>query len=147
MAASATCTETRVWISDPSNPTITVLAGTAGNVGGGGQRITAKTKTGEVRTYGNGRKRTVLAADTQRQFTLALIRLTGSQAAQLDTWRDAGTLLLFRDTYGQRVFGTILGTNFYYEPHSALGSPNSDTNGPFVDIGITINESTTPAGT
>lgn len=148
MSASGTCFQNRVWVIDPANPSVQVIAGTGSQVGGGGQRITTKIRSGSVRVYGTGRVRNVIGADTQIQAALALIRLTGSQAAQLDAWRDAGTVLLFRDTYGQRIFGTIFETDFYYEPHSVIASssPASDSNGPFVDIAVSINQVTVLAG-
>lgn len=149
MAASATVYEQQAWIIDPANPTVTVTSGTGASVGGGGQRLSSKTSVGSVRHYASGRSRTVTSASSTEQYTLALIRCVESEADQLDAWRVAGIVLLFRDTYGQRVFGSIFDCNRMYEIHSKFDNaqPNSDTNGPFVNVGITINAVSVPDGT
>lgn len=153
MAASATLYENVVWISDPDNPLIVIQSGSGGTVGGGGQRLTAKTTDGAVRSYGNGRQRSVSGASTVASYTLALIALTQAESDQIDAWRKAGTTLLFRDTYGQRAFGTILSTSLYFRPLTVAmaAQPTGHlgtypANGPYIDVGFVINEVTMPDG-
>lgn len=154
MAASATLYEQFVWVSDPLNPSVVVIAGSGGSVGGGGQRLTNKTQDGSVRTYGTGRQRSVSGPATVSSYALALIHITVTQLAQLEAWMKAGTVLLFRDTYGQRAFGVLFGVSEYFEPLTVATSVQAAghigayvANGPFVDVALTINEVTTPDGT
>lgn len=156
MAASATLYEQIVWVVDPANPvTAVVNSGSAGSQGGGGQRLTSKTQDGSIRTYGNGRVRSVSGPATVNTYTLVLIHVTVVEMIQLEAWLDAGTVLLFRDTYGQRAFGTIFNLSEYFEPmtvatSAAAAAPvfgSYSANGPFIDVALVINEVTTPAGT
>lgn len=154
MAASVTCYGQYVWISDPANPTLVVTAGSGGGVGGGGQRLTSKTQDGSVRSYGTGRQRSVSGPATVNTYTLALIHITTTQLTQLEAWLEAGTVLLFRDTYGQRAFGTLFNFSEYFEPKTvATSAPAAaqygafGTNGPYVDVALVVNEVTMPVGT
>lgn len=153
MVASATLYEQLVWVVDPANPTVTIVAGSGGSVGGGGQRLTSKTQDGSVRSYGTGRQRSVSGPASVNSYTLALIHITVAQLAQLEAWVTAGTVLLFRDTYGQRAFGTIFNVSEYFEPMTvaltALAAAQLGSyapNGPFVDVALVINEVTMPVG-
>lgn len=153
MSANTVLYENRAWVIDPANPSDVVVSGTAGSVGGGGQRLTNKTRDGSVRKYGNGRVRALVGSSTVIILDLALIRLTPTDEAQLDAWRDAGTVLLFRDIYGQKAFGTILATSHYFEPNTVAtnalavaGYGTYVSNGPFIDIAISINQVTVPVG-
>lgn len=148
MVASATLLVNRSWVIDPANPTTQVIAGTGGGLGGGGQRITTRTTLGDVRSYASGRRRTVTTANSQDDYAFALIHMTESQADQLDAWRVSGTVLLFRDTYGQRVFGTVFQCTRYYEVRSKIDTTqtNSDSNGPFVDVALDIIAVSMPIG-
>jgi hypothetical protein len=152
MAASCTLYQPQAWICDPTVPTVFVQSGTGGNVGGGGQRLTTKTRSGSVRTYGSGRVRNVAGANTVATYDLALIHLTQTELNQLEAWMNLGTLLLFRDTYGQRDYGTIFSVSEYAEPMTVdITAPPSNPflapNGPFWDCALTINAVTVPAGT
>lgn len=155
MAASATLYEGLAWLLDPANPTTAVVtAGTAGSVGGGGQRLTTKTRSGGVRTYGTGRVRNIIGANTVSSYALVFMRCTVAQVAQLEAWINAGTVLLFRDTYGQRDYGTIYGLSEFAEPltvaTAARPTPTVGTfvaNGPFFDVAFTFNVITVPVGT
>jgi hypothetical protein len=154
MAASATCFEQYVWVIDPANPATTVVGGSSGSVGGGGQRLTSKTQDGSVRSYGTGRQRSVSGPATVNTYNLALIHITVAQLLQLETWMKAGTVLLFRDTYGQRAFGTLFTLSEYFEPMTvATSAPAAaqygsyGANGPYVDVALVVNEVTMPAGT
>lgn len=147
MPASTTLYETRVWLIDPLNPTgQTVVAGSGGSVGGGGQRTTTKTRSGGIRTYGNGRVRNVAGANTQVQYTLALIHVAQADKDQLEEWMNLGTVVLLRDTYGQKDFGTIFSVSEYAEPmtvaqtaQAAASLGSYAPNGPFYDVAFTFN--------
>jgi hypothetical protein len=58
----------------------------------------------------------VLRPGVVEQHQLALIGLTSAQAAQIEQW--AGTLLLFRDSYGNALYGTYVGTQTMHYPRS-----------------------------
>lgn len=154
MAASTTCYEPYAWAIDPANPTAQVISGTAGEVGGGGQRLTSKTQDGAMRSYGTGRQRSVSGPATVNTYTLAFIRCSVAEMDQLEAWLVAGTVVLFRDTYGQRAFGTIFNVSEYFEPMTvATNAPAAAQyatyggNGPFIDVSVVINEVTMPVGT
>lgn len=152
MVASATLYETQAWLIDPLAPTTAVLvSGTAGSVGGGGQRLTTKTRSGGPRSYGNGRIRNVIGSNTLSSYALALMRCTVAELTQLETWLNTGTLLLFRDTYGQRDYGTIFSVSEYAEPMTVdmAARPSNaylTPNGPYFDIAITFNVATVQVG-
>lgn len=156
MVASATLYEAQAWLIDPANPTTAVVvSGTAGSVGGGGQRLTTRSRNGGIRTYGNGRVRNVIGPNTVSSYDLALIRCTLAELNQCEYWVNNGVMLLFRDTYGQRDYGTVYSLSEYAEPMTVDMAPRPSNprfgtlvpNGPFFDIGITFNVITVPVGT
>lgn len=147
MAASCTIAATRAWINDPANPLTVITSGTSGSNGGGGQRLTTVAVPGEVRNYGNGRIRTVIEANVNMQMTLTMRLLTPAQVQQLRAWAAAGTVLCFRDTYGQKILGTIFATQELYTPLLVVNAATPVTGNPFVDVALSISLVTATAGT
>lgn len=143
VAASTIVTATRAWVCDAINPTVVITSGTSGSIGGGGQRITSIANTGQLRNYGNGRIRQITGAVTNLQSALTLRMLTPAQITQVDAWVAAGTLLCFRDTYGQKIIGTILGYQRFYTPLLATPPVTGDQ---FIDVALNINQVTATAG-
>ncbi len=148
MSSSATPYANAVCLSDASSPAFlisppggggaptSIICGTSGNAGGGGSRTTVGIRTGAIRSYGSGRIRAVAGPTTIETQTLTLRRLAPTEVAQLLAWRDASTLMLLRDTYGQRSFGVVFECDITYIPLDASLS----------DVAITFSSVTVPAG-
>jgi len=115
---------------DPSNPRTQLVTGTGGlGQGTSAQRVHAYQQGGEVREYAAGRERMVLTQSNSRQIPLVFKACTPAQRRLLvDVW--PGRLLLFRDTYGTRVFGSYLAESVQHIPRASLGD--------VADIGITF---------
>jgi hypothetical protein len=111
---------TRCFLSDPSNPALAVIFGSSGSLGGLGQRTSSDDLDGEFRQYAGGRIRLVLGVTTTRSTPITLRALTPTQARQVRRWR--GALLLLRDTYGLRVYGSYLGTQQLNIPRTSQGN-------------------------
>lgn len=129
-------------VSDPGGSALpaTIIAGSAGSLGGGGQRVTSSTRNGSIRQYGSGRVRSVTGPTTVTQTTITLRRLNPADISLIGTWRDAGTLTLLRDTYGQKLYGTIFQTDVGLIPLSSDGATQ------YGDVSITLNVVTVPDG-
>lgn len=127
---TASVTLAQAILLDPVNPATQVVAFTgAMGVGSSGQRIHAHTLGGEFREYAAGRTRLVLDQTNVRQIPLVLKALTVAQLRLVDTvW--PGRLLLFRDTYGSRVFGSYLDPKVLHIARSSLGDVS--------DVGLTF---------
>lgn len=119
---------------DPVNPLTQLVAGTGGlGPGSAAQRIHASQQGGEFRQYAAGRVRLVLDQSSVRTIPLVFKNLSRAQRRLLvDVW--PGRLLLFRDTYGTRVFGAYLAESLQHIPRSSLGD--------VADIGITFQKLT-----
>jgi hypothetical protein len=104
--ATASITLTRAWLMDPLDPTNPIIAGSSGSIGGGARNNT-KAKDGDYRTY-VGRVRMVVRPTTASTYQIALRNLTKDQGDKVEGW--AGKLLLLRDIYGRRVWGSYLST-------------------------------------
>jgi len=122
MSATATCTLVRAWLMDPTDPTHPIVAGTTGAGTGGAGGLVARNndtaKDGEFRNYAN-RVRVVTRSVTNRQYGLSLRALTLTQVKMVEGW--AGRILLFRDVYGRRRWGSFLATSrFDYVGKSGL---------------------------
>jgi hypothetical protein len=132
--ATASVTFDRVYIMDPLDPLNPIVAGSTGGLGGG-TKANVAALDGEFRTY-VGRTRLITRTVTTRTFTFALRQLTYAQSQKLEGW--LGRTLLFRDTYGRRVWGAYITT-------SQLEYVNS-TNGPnpqgLSDVALTFQEIT-----
>ena len=119
-------------VEDPNVIPRSVVAGTAGGVGGGSGKSDAETRDGAFRSYGNGNTRLVLGSGTSRTQTFALRALTPDQVA---TVRELiGHTVCYRDTYGRRIFGAFLGVQVTDIPLS--GRPEDNTL--LTDIGLVI---------
>lgn len=113
---------TRAILLDPSNPTQQVVAGTGGlGPGSNSPRIVQGQLGGEFRKYAAGRTRLVLDGSSTRTVTVTFKGLTAAQSRLLtDVW--PGRLLLLRDTYGVRMFGSYLAESLQYIPRSSQGA-------------------------
>lgn len=62
-------------------------------------------KTGEVREYVGGRRRSISTEGATTKLSVTLLKLTLSQVETLEAW--AGQTVLARDWRGQGVYGTF----------------------------------------
>lgn len=119
-------------VEDPGATPRSVVAGTAGGVGGGAGKSDETKQEGSFRTYGNGNTRLILGTAQTRTQTFALRALTPDQ---VQTVRDlVGHTVVYRDTYGRRIFGAFLGIAVSDIPHS--GKPEDNTL--LTDVGLVI---------
>lgn len=118
--------------SDPAASLDHIVAGTAGSMGGGLGKSDQRTQAGSFRVYGNGNVRLILGAGQQRVQSLALRCITPSVLAQVEGL--LGHTVLYRDTYGRRIFGAFLDMTAQALPFS--GKFEDDTL--LHDIGLTI---------
>lgn len=127
---AATVTLAKPVLLDPVNPATQVAAFTGGlGAGGTSQRVHGFELGGEFRGYAAGRTRLVLDQSSVRTIPLVLKALTAAQQHLVDeVW--PGRLLLFRDTYGTRVFGSYLATQLLHVARSSLGD--------VADVGLTF---------
>lgn len=95
----ASVTLSRVWINLASDMSQSVSARSNG-------RSDVRSVAGQVRTYSGGRRRVVTRAGTQQTVGATLVLLTAMQVSTLESWR--GALVLFRDSFGRKVWGTFL---------------------------------------
>lgn len=119
---------------DPANPLTQIAAGTGGmGPGATAQRVHAYQQGGEFREYAAGRTRLVLTQSSTRTVPLVFKSLTRVQHRLLtEVW--PGRLLLFRDTYGTRIFGSYLAESLQHIPRSSLGDVS--------DVGLTFQKLT-----
>lgn len=119
----ATLTEV---VEDPNTEARYVVAGTSGSVGGGNGKVDALTLDGEFRSYGNGFTRLITGSGSTRTQTLALRALTPDQIEVVKAL--VGHKVLYRDTYGRRIFGGFLGWSI----------TNIAFSGGLADVGLVI---------
>lgn len=116
-----------VAIMDPANPSDVLYCGT--------QKGTSKTYNetlgGDFRMYAGGRTRLVTTTNISLQAPLTLENLSQSDKAWIRSKR--GRTLLWRDTYGMRIWGAYLDTAI---THHALSNPVIST------VIITLNQVT-----
>lgn len=109
-----------------ASPTTSVVCGTAGR----GDNFA---QDGEFRNYANGTTRLIVGTGTTRALPITLRALT---PAQVDTVMSmVGKVVLFRDTYGRRVYGAFLTTATVDIPLSGLANTTLMT-----DITISLQE-------
>ncbi len=110
MAYNATLTLTRVWVTNfaidvgggvPDN----VHAGSMNDSGGYG-KVLQIVQAGEFRNYAGGRTRLVVGSPLTYSQGLMLRAVPGADVTKLVQW--TGKLLLFRDTYGLKMWGSYL---------------------------------------
>lgn len=120
------CVLTEV-VEDPNVTPRSVVAGTAGSVGGStGGKTDALSQEGAFRTYGNGNTRLVLGSAQTRTQTFALRAIS---ADDLDVVKALlGHTVCYRDTYGRRIFGAFLD----------LSIVNIPLSGGKIDVGLVI---------
>lgn len=111
---------TRVFVCDPANVSLQVICGSNGSLGGGGQRVHTKALDGDFRKYAGNRVRLVTTAAVARTIPITLRTLTKQQAIQIERW--AGTTLLFRDSYGTRLFGSYIQPQRLHIPRTSHGT-------------------------
>lgn len=113
-------------VEDPNTEARYVVAGTSGSVGGGNGKVDALTLDGEFRSYGNGFTRLITGSGSTRTQTLALRALTPDQIEVVKAL--VGHKVLYRDTYGRRIFGGFLGWSI----------TNIAFSGGLADVGLVI---------
>lgn len=113
MPATAMITLELAWLLDPEDPAHPIIAGTTGSIGGGARTNDASTD-GEFRQY-VGRIRLIKRSVTVRTFQITMRALASADADKLTTDVDAGgwqgKLLLLRDIYGRRIWGSYLSSS------------------------------------
>jgi hypothetical protein len=122
--------------ADLTQPANIVQGGTAGSIGGGGQRIDSTVQEGAFRQYANGNVRLILGTAKTRTNTFALRALTPSQVQTVLGL--CGLTVCFRDTYGRKVYGSFLQTDVTDIPLSG----DNATNTLLTDIAIQITQVT-----
>lgn len=135
MTLQATLQLDRAFLNLVADPSVYVSCGTSGAIGGGGQRQDIFARGGSFRTYANNVTRLILGATSNRVNTFALRALTPAQLAILNQM--VGQTVLFRDTYGRRIYGSFLITTATDIPHSGKAHDDLKT-----DVGITFVELT-----
>lgn len=112
-----------VLVEVTEDPNVTpryVVAGSAGSVSQGGSAMMGKTDSlsqdGTFRNYANGNTRLILGTATTRVQQLALRALSPSQVQTVEAL--VGHTVVYRDTYGRRVFGAFLAPQFMTIPMS-----------------------------
>lgn len=124
----------RVHITEAGNTNIGVVAGSAGSIGGGGSRTDSRSLNGEFRSYANGVTRLLTGNAKSHTHTLALRALPPADVATLISL--IGVTCLFRDSYGQRFYGSFLATDMVTIP---LSGQNTATT-VLTDVGLTVTE-------
>lgn len=95
----ASVTLSTLWVSDAANPSQSYALPLS-------SLKWKTTKTGDVRTYGGGRRRLVTRKGTYRTADISLSFADRTTVRLLESW--AGRLLLFRDPMGRKVYGVYL---------------------------------------
>lgn len=123
--AVASVGDTRAWLVDPTNPTVSPL-----RFGTQTLNDPSLSQDGDYRQYSNGASQMV-AYDTQTStVSYKIINLTRTQRNQLVNWR--AKTLLFRSVDGDRFFVSYLTV----APHRRLRALSGDTR---YDVTITFN--------
>lgn len=114
-------TLTRSILCDPTNPTVQIACGTGSLGSGSSQRLTNGSADGEFRVYAGDRTRLVTYRTTARGLPVVLKGLTAAQRYLVEcAW--LGIMLLFRDTYGNKIFGGYLQFQTLDLPRSSQGA-------------------------
>lgn len=106
MTISGTVIFERAFISLASNPSQFFSCGTSGTVGGGGARTDTTTQDGSFRNYANYNTRLILGTSRNEVLVLVLRALTPAQVALAQSF--IGQMVLFRDTYGRKLWGSYI---------------------------------------
>lgn len=114
---------------DPNVTPVVIVAGSAGSASGGSASLgktDTLTQSGEFRQYGNGNTRLILGSGQSRTQTLVLRLLTPTQLQQVMDL--TGHTVVYRDTYGRRIFGAFLELSMTTIPFS----------GGLTDVGLVV---------
>lgn len=133
---TATLTLTRVCVTLAGNQplgTTGVRGGSAGSIGGGGNRVESRESEGEFRQYANGTTRLVTGSGFTRSQNFALRALTKADVKTLRSM--AGKTCLFRDTYGTKFYGSFLVLDEVTIPFSGTGG-----SGTLADVALQVTE-------
>ena len=126
LMATASVRFDRCFVTDPANPTVPITYGSA-------SRTNTITLDAEFRQY-VGRIRLITRTVTTRSYQFTLRMVSNADARKMETpVSDGGWLgktLLFRDTYGRRVWGV------YTQAQRADYPPN----GAYCDLSLTFVE-------
>lgn len=109
MSLTASVNLDRAFINLATFPLNHISFGTAGSIGGGGQRSDQIQQEGSFRYYANGVTRLIRGTTQIRGASFVARALTPSDLEQLISW--VGQTVLFRDTYGRRFWGSYLVTS------------------------------------
>lgn len=126
-------------LSNPNGVPRSVVAGSAGSIGGAGQGSTKMDETsigGQVRQYGNGNTRLILGSTTNRVQTLAFMALTPAQVATMRAL--IGHTVCIRDPNGKKMFGVYTDIQESVIPHS--GKPEDGSL--LTNVGFTLTQVT-----
>lgn len=118
----ASVTLTAVWIQNATDLTTAVQAQST-------SIVETPQVAGSVRAYANGRQRTVASASKPRTVAFTFTLMTATDAATLASW--AGQLVLIRDPFGTKMWGTYFQTTRTQQP-----APNVN------DVTLTVTEVT-----
>lgn len=140
---TGTLTLTRTVLSEvvtnPNTQPRSIVAGTAGSIGGSGNGSTKMDETsmaGAFRQYGNGNTRLIAGSTTSRVQTLAFMALSPAQVAILRAL--IGHTVCVRDPYGKKMFGSYLDIQESVVPHS--GKPEDGSM--LTNVGLTLTQVT-----
>lgn len=131
MTLQASIHLSRVCLGLAGNSPTVIVSGSAGSVGGGGQRNHEREIEGEFRQYAQGTTRLLTGTGKTRTEQLTLRALTPTQMTNLRSM--AGQTCLFRDTYGRRFYGAFLITDETSIPLSGATSASVIT-----DVSLSI---------
>jgi hypothetical protein len=123
--AIASVSDTRAWLTDPTNPTVSPMRF--------GTQTTSDpnlAQDGDYRQYSNGASQMVRYDTQTSTASYKIMNLTRTQRNQLNNWRTK--TLLFRSVDGDRFFVSYLAV----QPHRRLRSSDGT---PHYDVLVTFN--------
>jgi hypothetical protein len=105
-------------VEDPNTTPTVVVAGTAATTSGnsGTGKVEEIQQEGSFRVYGSGNVRLILGAGKAQTQTLALMAISAADVENVKSL--LGHKVLYRDTYGRRVFGAFLDVQIAAIPFS-----------------------------
>lgn len=109
----------RVHLTLATDPTVGITAGTA-------SRSDTTARSGTFRTNAAGGVRLIVNAAKARQIGFTLIGVSPADVLAMDDL--LGKIVLFRDTYGRRIYGGFLGFTVADIPHSGVANDTLLTN-------------------
>jgi len=119
MALTASVVLSRVFIGLVEDPTQYVTCGTT-------SRSEAIARAGTFRSYANNVNRLILGSTVIQTESMTLVALTPAQMKKLDSF--VGKTVLFRDSYGRRVYGSFIARGIVDIPLSGYAQSSLKTN-------------------